>query len=646
METLLACKAHEADPSVHLQLRSMVPSISNFVAIASSIGILVHIDGPYDKPRDEHRPGSQSIGKYLSCLFFVFDGVVDVEDSVWSPTVGLKGQIDAVVDGHLERRAYDEEIGPVLQNFRESFISAMPSNINYMRLNNPLHREMLHSFYAPLEIKTGKWRTASVLPHRAQTMLYLLMLWLRERNCPIQDNTSSVTKFSKQPPDVGVLVYLGPETLIVDTVSAGWTDLRSLIIARNTQAVHIRKCFESVENPLPPPIKSPGQCSFCFQAAECMTYHYTLEKGNKETAGTPDLFSYSIRGFLNPQHIAYFSRWNQLLDLEASTAVSTMYETWAVPSETVESRGGKCVGTLVLSSCYTDNTSMDAASHQSSSMQVPESSYRLSFLRQWDDIDEFDRTQRYRESSFSIGSKVIMSLERFGSASKYVEPNLCSGTVLGIQNSKTDGIGTFSVEVSVPTVPQRLLGIFKVKVIHGSLSVVADGAMNRMVPKYWRVRLDSDEISFGVATLRTNLLKLFVSPHSPNDFRVYTRNPEVIRANGSSTEIVRAGANATETTVTIAGRPRMRSLLIDLVRPGFQSLSGGDIFAPTCSAGNILGYVVVEKKAQDKAQIHAGCAPQVINREMESLNEGQKECVKKVVCANDYVLMLGMPGTG
>ena len=45
-------------------------------------------------------------------------------------------------------------------------------------------------------------------------------------------------------------------------------------------------------------------------------------------------------------------------------------------------------------------------------------------------------------------------------------------------------------------------------------------------------------------------------------------------------------------------------------------------------------------------EIHPGCNPLTLREEIELLNEGQKVALKKVMCANDYVLMLGMPGTG
>jgi AAA domain len=44
--------------------------------------------------------------------------------------------------------------------------------------------------------------------------------------------------------------------------------------------------------------------------------------------------------------------------------------------------------------------------------------------------------------------------------------------------------------------------------------------------------------------------------------------------------------------------------------------------------------------------IYPGCNPFELYKEFTSLNEGQRDAVKKVFCARDYVLLLGLPGTG
>ena len=49
---------------------------------------------------------------------------------------------------------------------------------------------------------------------------------------------------------------------------------------------------------------------------------------------------------------------------------------------------------------------------------------------------------------------------------------------------------------------------------------------------------------------------------------------------------------------------------------------------------------------KDELVVYQGCYPMDLHREYSSLNQGQKEAVKKVLCAQDYTLLLGLPGTG
>lgn len=621
VESLLACKANESCPSVDQQLRQLVPDIVSLVQICSSIGILIQMDGPYEKQPDEAK---QNIGgnRYLSCLFYVFDSVVDIEETVWSPIIGLKGQVDAVIHGHLERRAYEEEMNTLLHNFRDSILCASIDTSNYTRLTSPLHCQPLYSFAAPMEVKTGKWRPGSVVPHKAQTLLYLLMLWTRERCCPSTEHISSSNgSFHGNIPDFGILAYIGNDILKVETVCDGWSHMRSLIIARNKQAMHVRLCAEAASNPLPPVIQSKSQCVYCFQAAECMTFHALLEKGDETTSGVPELFKYSLRGFLKQPQRDYFALWNRLLDLEASTSVSSLYETWAVPSIVLEERGSACLGQLTLVSCLQEADGNECS--------------RLLLARSASKSYHEDLQSSATKHKFSVGDKVIVSLEKVNEAGvsavelKYVDPNVCSGTVVRLKKDSSTGVNII-VEILVARIPRRILGIFKVR--HGV--VVESNDINKILaaaPKYWRLRLDNDEISFGVATMRTNLLKLFVSPHSPNEF--HEKN---------------AGCIDSGTPLPEAGSTRMRSLLIDLNRPQFCLLSGDDLFPPTSSPGSVVAYTKPIKKDEtfvNKA-IYPGCHPVDIQREFSLLNLGQKDAVKKVICANDYVLMLGMPGTG
>jgi DNA replication ATP-dependent helicase Dna2 len=67
-------------------------------------------------------------------------GLHDIEEDIWSPKWGLKGKVDASVQASIKRPGHQEAEANV----------------------------------APLEIKTG--RAIGVMAHRAQTMLYTLLM--------------------------------------------------------------------------------------------------------------------------------------------------------------------------------------------------------------------------------------------------------------------------------------------------------------------------------------------------------------------------------------------------------------------------------------------------------------------------------------
>ena len=69
-------------------------------------------------------------------------GLHDIEEDIWSPKWGLKGKVDASVQASI---------------------------IRY-----PMKGQQAEEHVAPLEIKTG--RSVGIMAHRAQTMLYTLLM--------------------------------------------------------------------------------------------------------------------------------------------------------------------------------------------------------------------------------------------------------------------------------------------------------------------------------------------------------------------------------------------------------------------------------------------------------------------------------------
>jgi hypothetical protein len=132
-------------------------------------------------------------------------------------------------------------------------------------------------------------------------------------------------------------------------------------------------------------------------------------------------------------------------------------------------------------------------------------------------------------------------------------------------------------------------------------------------------------IHLVIISKRTNLMRLFATSHNPEKFRQWSKQEKNDELN-------------------MKGNDRIKMLIIDLISPRFLMKFSNDdrkmLFDPYyCENGNIDRYYIPER-------IVMGCEHEKLLTEFSGLNPGQKDAVKKVIGAKDYVLLLGMPGTG
>jgi hypothetical protein len=91
----------------------------------------------------------------------------------------------------------------------------------------------------PVELKTGK--ASMQISHRAQVMLYVLMLFVREHSSGSLDRTQGGEQGPRlRPPTHGILLYLNGETTKSEAISPKWSEICSLAISRNDLAGHIK----------------------------------------------------------------------------------------------------------------------------------------------------------------------------------------------------------------------------------------------------------------------------------------------------------------------------------------------------------------------------------------------------------------------
>lgn len=144
----------------------------------------------------------------------------------------------------------------------------------------------------------------------------------------------------------GILVYIGIENVNdyhVDTVIPTWNEIRSLLIARNSLACSLKTYTETniSHHPILPPLLRSKECEYCFQAAECMTYHKIFENGTEVSSGMAEIFQ-ELTSHITLHHGIYLNKWDRLVDLEsmAQSNISPVHYIWSQPNS------AKCVNDL------------------------------------------------------------------------------------------------------------------------------------------------------------------------------------------------------------------------------------------------------------------------------------------------------------
>ncbi|KAJ6785642.1 hypothetical protein PWT90_04790 [Aphanocladium album] len=417
--------------------------------------------------------------------------LLDVEEHVWSPMYGLKGNIDATVEVNMT------------------------------------DGKQSRTLTVPFEVKTGRNASSS---HMAQTALYTLLL---------SDRYDIDIAY-------GVLYYM--ETSKTMRIPAVRHELRHMIMQRNQLACYIRE--RSVQ--LPPMLKSKHMCGRCYAKPACFTYHRLADNGDGESSGMDEKFDELVK-HLTPHHQEFFVKWENLLTMEEKESQKTKRELWTMTSNEREKKS-RCFADVIIEE---GSASVDADTprinrfHYTFIKRKPEPGF--SFL----------------ESEIGVGEPIVVSDEEGHFA-------LAIGYVTAARKQRI----SVAVDRRLHNSRIRQPGFDELdnQVFASIMEVAPEGAspeqsQGRIKEAPIRYRLDQDEFSNGMATVRNNIVQIM-----SNQF------PEA---------------------------RRIRELIVDLEAPRFK-------------------YIPTQYTISDK----------------ESLNVDQKRAIEKVMSAQDYALVLGMPGTG
>lgn len=493
------------------------------------------------------------------------ESVVDVEEDIWSPRWGMKGKLDATILGTLYEPA------------------PLPGAPKSSKLGPQRTTATSRTLPLPLELKTG--RASTGLEHRAQTMLYTLLLSERY-GVPVTD---------------GLLFYTQKEDGEVIRVPRGWHEVKGLVGVRNGVAAWIWKRFKRRDKRkgkegkgdgdpladvlkkqrsthieeegafLPAPVDQEWLCKKCYTLNSCLLFrrtHPDLEEvgGASKRKPIPPWLeeSYLSRtGHITDTRAAFFKKWEGLLALEERDSVQLRTEIWTTSVKDRDA-SGRCLGQLVLadSEVAEDGTEVKKLTHA---------------MRRF--------THTFRRALPSEKAQDGPSVE------VTMDDDLSSTPTLMPSSSLMNGAFNIGDPVVVSAEPD-LLAIAQGFILDLAMDRIVVGVDHEISDDYAKTRLlrrganldpsskaifriDKDELSGSMARVRNNLAQLFY----------------------------------------VDGEKKQLELVVDLRPPVFD------------------------------AEL-ADNTPLTLHSSSLNLNSSQQAAMRKVLSADDYALILGMPGTG
>ncbi|KAG7346830.1 DNA helicase [Nitzschia inconspicua] len=335
VEMVIGCNSSEAE--IEQEVLNAVPTIRKFAVQYTTL--LNETDGHFIGGVACH-PDIHYLGR----------GVHSVEESIVSTELGLKGDIDAVLEvetrvaGH-RKTVHDES-----------------SETNSGTMRNLMC----------LELKTGHNQVAQ-LPHLAQLSLYTFMLQTRYGTMPHKDDIRITRKANFRDngsASSGILLYLNEKAKEIYHVAPEMNEVKTLISQRNVVATELYKASQprgislSYEDgtrandgmrlkvdlrPAPPAIlpdltNNAHSCKRCFSKRECMLY---AAAGSKSVYHNHHELLAQFTSHLSPEDFDYFRKWDRLIDIESDATSAGATTAWLTDSRIREDTGDAICGLLL-----------------------------------------------------------------------------------------------------------------------------------------------------------------------------------------------------------------------------------------------------------------------------------------------------------
>lgn len=509
--------------------------------IRAKMGEITAWAGVFVQP--EPGPAAQVDDKQGEKALMSVSKLIAIEEHVWSPRYGLKGNVDATVQATVLSRPGAPDLTKLIM---------------------------------PFEVKTGK--TTQSAAHCAQTALYTLLM---------SDRYDVAV-------EAGLLYYLESSSMF--RIAPPLNEVRQMIQQRNRLAAYIIRAKNPLQHAegssnvvqsqdseasgLPSMLRNPFKCGRCYARQSCFNYHALAESGTSDSAGMidDDRKSHSLIWKEAMEHLQleksptqanalrkWFTKWDKLLTFEEINSTRLRKELWTMSSAEREA-AGRCFGNLAIlrdltttaTSTQTTNTAVDG---------IQDSGGKINRY-----VYVFARAGSTPAGSFTEGSQLTVG-EPIVVSSEDGQWALANGYVIGISRFEI----TVGVDRKLGQARQRLSNFDETnnQAFRGTMTVGEAPQENNDSGSSIRYRLDKDEFSNGLALVRNNLLALMANHPIVNKLR--------------------------------------DQVIFDAV-PKFSTQRP----SPSLLQPSQLG----------------------------DMNDDQRTAVSKVLSADDYTLILGMPGTG
>ena len=278
----------------------------------------------------------------------------------------------------------------------------------------------------------------------------------------------------------GILYYT--ETSEISRIPAVRHELIHMLMQRNELACYVRQRLE-----LPPMLKSAHLCGKCYAQSPCFLYHKLVDDGNGETSGMGETFD-NVAKHLKHIHQKFFQNWEDLITKEEKVAMNLRRELWTMQSDERE-KVGRCFGNVII----------DPELKQEEP-DGPKINRFLYAFKKRDATASFS----FAESQITTGEPVVISDEKghFALASGYVTLVQKNRIYLAVDRP------LHYAKVREPDFDaernQVFTGIMEVAEDRVGQSTLRPAESQESV----LYRIDKDEFSNGMATVRNNLIQL------------------------------------------------------------------------------------------------------------------------------------------